>query len=176
MTIRCGFLTLINKSTDKLVEEGIIELINFFKKNPAQFEYEIDLCHLFHDILVEKLCRNKIIGRIFNETGLIEGWGTGIRRIKKQIEIKGLVSPEFKENNGFFKTIFYNEPLQEHFNFDKDENEIITYIQKQGKASTKELEKVIHEFRQFSFIWQVKLDKLEVIHTSIQIFNPHMIN
>jgi len=87
--------------------------------------------------------RNKIIGRIFNETGLIEGWGTGIRRIKKQIEKKGLVSPEFKESNGFFKTIFYNEPLQEHFKFDKDENEIITYIQKQGKASTKELEKVI---------------------------------
>lgn len=47
--------------------------------------------------------RNKIIGRIFNEAGLIEGWGTGIRRIRKQIEEKGLVPPEFKENNGFFK-------------------------------------------------------------------------
>lgn len=51
-------MTQINKSRDKLVEEGIIELINSFKKNPAQFEYEIDLCHLFHDILVKKLCNN----------------------------------------------------------------------------------------------------------------------
>lgn len=51
-------MTLINNSTDKLVEEGIIELIDLFKKNPAQFEYEIDLCHLFHDVLVEKLCKN----------------------------------------------------------------------------------------------------------------------
>ncbi|MDW7777173.1 MAG: hypothetical protein SCH39_12685 [Methanosarcinales archaeon] len=51
-------MTQINESTDKLVEEGIIELIDLFKKNPAQFEYEIDLCHLFHDILVKKLCNH----------------------------------------------------------------------------------------------------------------------
>jgi len=87
--------------------------------------------------------RNKIIGRIFNETGLIEGWGTGIRRIRKQIEEKGLVPPEFRENNGFFKVIIYNEPLQEHFEIDKDEKEIIVYIQKHGKAGTKDLEKVL---------------------------------
>lgn len=87
--------------------------------------------------------RNKIIGRIFNETGLIEGWGTGIRRIRKQIEEKGLVPPEFRESNGFFKAIIYNEPLQEHFEFDKDEKEIIAYIQKHEKAGTKDLEKVL---------------------------------
>ena len=51
-------MTQINESIDKLVEEGIIELIELFKQNPAQFEYEIDLCHLFHDILVKKLCNN----------------------------------------------------------------------------------------------------------------------
>jgi predicted HTH transcriptional regulator len=89
--------------------------------------------------------RNKIIGRIFNEAGLIEGWGTGIRRIRKQIEEKGLVPPEFKENNGFFKTIIYNEPLQKRFEFDEDEKAIIAYIQKHGKASTKELEKVLEK-------------------------------
>ncbi len=89
--------------------------------------------------------RNKIIGRIFNEAGLIEGWGTGIRRIRKQIEEKGLVPPEFKENNGFFKTIIYNEPLQKRFEFDEDEKAIIAYIQKYGKASTKELEKVLEK-------------------------------
>lgn len=87
--------------------------------------------------------RNKIIGRIFNEMGLIEGWGTGIRRIRKQIEEKGLVPPEFRESNGFFKAIIYNEPLQEPFELDKDEKEIIAYIQKHGKAGTKDLEKVL---------------------------------
>src|SRR3972149_4317489 len=89
--------------------------------------------------------RNKIIGRIFNEAGLIEGWGTGIRRIRKQIEEMGLVPPEFKDINGFFKTIIYNESLEEHFEFDEDEKEIIAYIQKKGKASTKELEKELEK-------------------------------
>lgn len=87
--------------------------------------------------------RNKIIGRIFNEAGLIEGWGTGIRRIRKEIEEKGLIAPEFKDINGFFKTIIYNGPLQERLKFDPDEKEIMAYIQKHGKASTKELEKVL---------------------------------
>jgi len=85
--------------------------------------------------------RNKIIGRIFNEAGLIEGWGTGIRRIKNEIKEMGLMPPEFKDINSFFKTIIYNEPLQEKLKFDLDEKEIMAYIQKQGKASTKELEK-----------------------------------
>ncbi|MFH1323114.1 MAG: helix-turn-helix domain-containing protein [Methanobacteriota archaeon] len=85
--------------------------------------------------------RNKIIGRIFNEAGLIEGWGTGIRRIRNEIEEMRLMPPEFKDINSFFKTIIYNEPLKKSVKLDTDENEIIAYIQKQGKASTKELEK-----------------------------------
>lgn len=85
--------------------------------------------------------RNKIIGRIFNEAGLIEGWGTGIRRIRKEVEEMGLIAPEFKDINSFFKTIIYNEPLQEKLKFDPDEKEIMAYIQEQGKASTKDLEK-----------------------------------
>jgi len=85
--------------------------------------------------------RNKIIGRIFNEAGLIEGWGTGIRRIRNEIEEMRLMPPEFKDINSFFKTIIYNEPLKKSVKLDHDEKEIIAYIQKQGKASTKELEK-----------------------------------
>ena len=56
---------------------------------------------------------------------------------------KGVVPPEFRESNGFFKAIIYNEPSQEHFELDKDEKEIITYIQKHEKAGTKDLEKVL---------------------------------
>jgi len=51
--------------------------------------------------------RNKIIGKIFNESGLIEGYGTGVLRIRKYIEVKGLPQPEFRDYNGFFKAIFY---------------------------------------------------------------------
>jgi ATP-dependent DNA helicase RecG len=51
--------------------------------------------------------RNKIIGKIFSESGLIEEFGTGVLRIRKYIEEKGLPQPEFRDHNGFFKAIFY---------------------------------------------------------------------
>jgi len=57
--------------------------------------------------------RNKIIGKILNEAGLIEGYGTGILRIRKYFEEKGLVQPEFRDNNGFFKAIFYSPKIEE---------------------------------------------------------------
>ena len=40
-------------------------------------------------------------------SGLIEGYGTGVLRIRKYIEEKGLPQPEFRDYNGFFKAIFY---------------------------------------------------------------------
>ena len=52
--------------------------------------------------------RNKVVGKILNESGLIEGYGTGVLRIRKYIQEKGLIQPQFKENNGFFKAIFFN--------------------------------------------------------------------
>ena len=55
--------------------------------------------------------RNKIIGKILNEAGLIEGYGTGVLRIRKYIQEKGLIQPEFRDNNGFFKAIFYNTKI-----------------------------------------------------------------
>lgn len=43
---------------DKLIEDSVIELINIFINNPYRYEYETELCYLFHDILVKKLCKN----------------------------------------------------------------------------------------------------------------------
>ena len=51
--------------------------------------------------------RNKVIGKILNESGLIEGYGTGVLRIRKYIQEKGLTQPEFRENNFFFSKPFF---------------------------------------------------------------------
>ncbi len=50
------------------------------------------------DILngVSKL-RNKVIGRVFRELGLIEQWGSGIRRMFREAERLGLPEPAFLE-------------------------------------------------------------------------------
>jgi|LGVE01.1.fsa_nt_gb predicted HTH transcriptional regulator len=83
--------------------------------------------------------RNKIIGKIFNESGLIEGYGTGVLRIRKYIEEKGLPQPEFRDYNGFFKAIFYGagkgvEKISER----EVEGEVETKIREvEGEVETK---------------------------------------
>lgn len=96
--------------------------------------------------------RNKIIGRTFNELGLIEGFGTGVFRMRKYCREWGIVDPEFREDSGFFKTIFHKNMMEEEkltshglIELDEDERKILTYIEEKGKANTKELESIVNK-------------------------------
>jgi predicted HTH transcriptional regulator len=51
---------------------------------------------------VSKL-RNRVIGRIFHELGLIEQWGSGIQRMTAACEAAGLPPPEFEEIGTHFR-------------------------------------------------------------------------
>ena len=82
--------------------------------------------------------------------GLIEGFGTGVFRMRKYCKEWGIIDPEFREDSGFFKTIFYKKRIEEKklidqnlIELDEDEKEVLTYIEKKGKASTKELESIL---------------------------------
>lgn len=46
--------------------------------------------------------------------GLIEGFGKGIFRMRKYCREWGISDPEFRENSGFFKTIFYKKLYAVH--------------------------------------------------------------
>lgn len=51
--------------------------------------------------------RNRVIGRIFKELGLIEQWGSGIQRMIAVCEEMGLPSPEFVELGGQFRVTLF---------------------------------------------------------------------
>jgi len=96
--------------------------------------------------------RNRVIGRTFNELGLIEGFGTGVFRMRKYCREWGIADPEFREDSGFFKTIFYKKLLEETkltshslIELDEDEQKVLAYIAEKGKASTKELESITNK-------------------------------
>jgi len=57
--------------------------------------------------------RNRTIGRIFKELGLIEQWGSGIQRMIEICEEMGLPSPEFLEFGGQFRVTIYLLPKQD---------------------------------------------------------------
>jgi ATP-dependent DNA helicase RecG len=51
--------------------------------------------------------RNRVIAKFFKEINYIEQWGTGIRRMIKECDERGLIFPTIKETGYFFKVILY---------------------------------------------------------------------
>ena len=88
--------------------------------------------------------RNKLVAGIFKSMGLIEKYGSGIRRIIEYFESAGLPKPTFKnKSNGFLVTIYSkvsqidNDPLNDPLN-DRQIN-IISFIKKDIYITKEEL-------------------------------------
>ena len=58
---------------------------------------------------VRSKIRNKAIAEVFSRMELIEGWGTGIRRIMKRAEEYELPTPEFMEIGDTFRVNLYRK-------------------------------------------------------------------
>jgi predicted HTH transcriptional regulator len=50
--------------------------------------------------------RNRVIGRVFKEVGLIEQWGSGVGRMVDCCREQGIPGPEFEELASRFRVIF----------------------------------------------------------------------
>ena len=57
--------------------------------------------------------RNRAIANVFNQMGLVEAWGTGIRRIKEAAKSYGLPSPEILVFDNMFRVNLYRSPMAE---------------------------------------------------------------
>ena len=56
--------------------------------------------------------RNRAIANVFSQIGLVEAWGTGLRRIRNATRELGLPEPEFIEMPEFFRVNLYRRPFQ----------------------------------------------------------------
>lgn len=57
---------------------------------------------------VSKL-RNRVIGRVFHELGLIEQWGSGVQRMISACRSSGLATPAFEELGNRFRVTLYTK-------------------------------------------------------------------
>ena len=58
--------------------------------------------------------RNKGIANIFSQMGLVEAWGSGIKRIFNATDEYGLPKPRFQEFDNMFRVeLFRNNPITE---------------------------------------------------------------
>lgn len=102
--------------------------------NPGGLPFGISMEHIFSG--VSKL-RNRVIGRVFHELGLIEQWGTGISRIKETCNQANLPEPRFEELGASFRVTLYSGS-QPHMTKRDWELQLVEYLQKHQEISSKQ--------------------------------------
>ncbi len=125
---------LVRKEAYELPPEAIREMIinahchrNFLDESCIQVAIYDDRLEvtspggLYNGLTYEEIMnghsriRNKGIANVFNQMGLVESWGSGIRRICNAAEEYGLEEPAFQEFDNMFRVeLFRSNALIEH--------------------------------------------------------------
>ncbi len=79
--------------------------------------------------------RNRVIGRVFKELGLIEQWGSGLQRIMAKCLRAGLPMPRFEELNNHFRVTLYGIQ-EERVTLDEWQKQLIDYLKEYDRITT----------------------------------------
>lgn len=86
---------------------------------------------------VSKL-RNRVIGRVFHELGLVEQWGSGVQRMIAACTEAGLPPPRFEEIGTRFRVTIHSDQVAQP-KLDEADKEILSELAEGQGLSTKEL-------------------------------------
>jgi len=78
-------------------------------ENPGLLPFGLTVADL--PLGVSKL-RNRVIGRVLHELGLVEQWGSGIQRVISACREAGLATPVFEEIGFRFRVTLFIEQVQ----------------------------------------------------------------
>jgi len=77
--------------------------------NPGALPYGLSLEKALSGV---SQLRNRVIGHIFRELGLIERWGSGLGRMMEVCHTQGIKAPKFEEIDHYFRVTLYHETNQ----------------------------------------------------------------
>ena len=89
--------------------------------------------------------RNKGIGGIFYDMGLIEQWGSGIDKMRKACEKAGIPEPKFEEHQGFrviFRKDIYTEEYLQKIGLNERQIKAVIYVKAKEKITNKEYQQL----------------------------------
>lgn len=90
--------------------------------------------------------RNPLLARTFYFAGLIEAWGRGTIKIVESCRRNGLPEPDFIEEHGIMKVIFYkdiyNEEYLKKLGLKDRQIRAVMYIKENGKITNKEYQDI----------------------------------
>ena len=85
--------------------------------------------------------RNKGIGGIFYDMGLIEQWGSGIDKMRKACLKAGIPEPTFEVDQGFrviFRKDIYTEEYLQKLGLNERQIKAVMYVKEKGKITNRE--------------------------------------
>ena len=85
--------------------------------------------------------RNKGIGGIFYDMGLIEQWGSGIEKMRKACIKAGIPEPKFEEHQGFrviFRKDIYTEEYLQKLGLNERQIKAVIYVKQKGRVTNRE--------------------------------------
>ena len=109
-------------------------------ENPGLLQFGVTIEDLLNGVSV---LRNRVIGRVFKELGLIEQWGSGIQRMISDCSEMGLRHPDFAEIGRNFRVTIFTEPTGSSI-FDEVDSHILRLLRANPDGlSTSELAKIL---------------------------------
>jgi len=90
--------------------------------------------------------RNPLLARVFYLAGLIEAWGRGTIKIVESCKQNGLPEPDFIEEHGVMKVIFYkdiyNEGYLRKMGLNERQIRAVMYVKERGRITNKEYQEI----------------------------------
>lgn len=105
-------------------------------ENPGLLQFGLTIDELRNGVSV---LRNRVIGRVFKELGLIEQWGSGIQRMISDCGSAGLPSPFFEEKGRSFRVTIFTESTGDHQLDDMNSRIVTLLLDNPAGLSTSEL-------------------------------------
>jgi len=90
--------------------------------------------------------RNTLLAKVFYFAGFIESWGKGTIKIVENCVKQGLPEPDFIEESGVMKVIFYKDKFTEEFlqkmGLNERQIKAVMYMKKTGRITNKEYQEI----------------------------------
>jgi ATP-dependent DNA helicase RecG len=129
---------------------GIDDKIEFY--NPGKLYGDITIEDIISNNYSPKT-RNKLIAKAFKEVGIIEKYGSGIKRVFDFCSNFGIIPPKFEEvSNGFRVTLFKTKITNKELNVvenvvdnvvEKRLNKILNFLKQNSQLSANEISKLL---------------------------------
>jgi len=86
--------------------------------------------------------RNTLLADVFYKAGFIESWGRGTIKILEKCQEQGLPEPDFEEEHGVMKVVFYKDKFTEEnlkkLGISERQIKAVMYVKEKGKITNKE--------------------------------------